>query len=243
MTRSAIMSKAWSLYNEITGNAPECRSRAQFGLCLRAAWEQANTARTARREWDTKAPNDQYTALIQMVWSVKRKAVSLGREADVDWIKSSDDAATVADDAWIRLRDAFDRNDQADDPKPLAYLMYAACAQAAHSVARSEIRHVTACTSADAIQQATPDMAGGQSLLDLLASVTASPVACDPADGYTIRAAIAAAATDDIAHEIITQLAAGYTVRDIADHIGMSKSAVQRRVDKIRAIIAAQIYA
>lgn len=243
MTRATIMSKAWSLYNEITTAAPECRSRAQFGLCLRAAWEQANAARTARREWQEMTGEQQYEALTRMAWAVKRRAEATGRGIDTEWILSADDAQTVAADAWLRVSAALDRNDQSEDPRPLGYILYAACTQAAHSIARAEIRHVTACTSADAVAAANPDTNNGQSLLDMRQSCTAAPISADPADAYTIRAAIDAAAADDTGREIIARLAAWHTVRDIAAALNMSKSAVQRRIDKVRAAILEQMQA
>lgn len=244
MSKSQIMRKAWSLYNEITTAAPKCRSRAQFGLCLRAAWEQANAARTARREWEAMDGPQQFEALTRMAWTVKRRAEATGRGIDTEWITTPDDAQTVAADAWPRVLSALDRNDQREDPRQLGYILYAACTQAAHSISRAEIRHVSACISADAIAASAPNTNNVQSLLDLRSSCTAAPISGDPEEGYTIRAAIdAAAAGDDATREIIARLAAGHTVRDIAAAIGMSKSAVQRRIDKARASILEQLQA
>lgn len=244
MTRATIMHQAWSLYNEITATDPECKSRAQFGLCLRSVWEQANAARAARREWESMDGPQQYESLTRMAWTVKRRAEATGRSIDTEWILTADDAQTVAADAWLRVSAALDRNDEREDPRPLGYILYAACTQAAHSIARAEIRHVTACTSADAITAANPDTTNGQSLLDMRSSCTAAPISANPADAYTIRAAIEhAAADDEQTRELIAQLASGYTVRDIAAHLGMSKSAVQRRIDKVRAAILEQMQA
>lgn len=244
MKKSEIMSKAWSLYREIVAEFPEARSRAQFAECLRSVWEQANAARTARREWEAMDGPQQYEALTRMAWTVKRRAEATGRGIDTEWILTADDAQTVAADAWLRISSALDRNDEREDPRPLGYILYAACTQAAHSIARAEIRHVTACTSADAIAAANPDANNGQSLLDMRQSCTAAPISADPADAYTIRAAIEhAAADDEKTRELIAQLAAGYTVRDIAAHLGMSKSAAQRRIDKVRASIMEQLQA
>lgn len=244
MKKNSIMNKAWSLYREIVAEFPESRSRAQFAECLRSVWEQANAARTARREWDGMSGEQQYEALTRMAWTVKRRAEATGRGIDTEWIITADDAQTVAADAWLRVSAALDRNDEREDPRPLGYILFAACTQSAHSISRSEIRHVSACTSADAIAAANPDTTNGQSLLDLRSSCTAAPLNADPADAYTIRAAIEQAAADDEkTREIIAQLAAGYTVRDIADHLGMSKSAVQRRIDKVRAAILEQMQA
>lgn len=244
MSKSQIMRQAWSLYRATVAEFPETRSRAQFAVCLKEAHRAAQAATAARREWENMSGEEQYTALIRMAWTVKRRAEATGRGIDTEWILTSDDAQTVAADAWLRVANALDRNDEREDPRPLGYILYAACTQAAHSIARAEIRHVTACTSADAIAAANPDTNNGQSLLDMRQSCTAAPISADPADAYTIRAAIEhAAADDEKTREIIAQLAAGYTVRDIADAIGMSKSAVQRRIDKVRAAIVEQLQA
>lgn len=241
MKKSEIMRQAWSLYRATVAEFPETRSRAQFALCLKEAHRIANTAANARREWEQMTGAQQYEALTRMTWTVKHRAEATGRGIDTEWITTPDDAQTVAADAWPRVLSALDRNDQREDPRPLGYILYAACTQAAHSIARAEIRHVTACTSADAIAAANPDTNNGQSLLDMRQSCTAAPISADPAEGYTIRAAIDAAAADDTGREIIARLAAGHTVRDIAAALNMSKSAVQRRIDKVRAAILEQM--
>ena len=231
MNKSTIMRQAWSLYRATVAEYPETRSRAQFGLCLRAVWEQANAARTARRQWQTMDGPQQYTALIRMAWSIKRRAEATGRVADTEWITTPDDAKTVAADAWPRVAPALDRNDQRDDPRPLAYILYAACTQAAHTIARAEYRHASACCQIVAID-ADGD-AADQTPLDVLPSVTAAPVS-DPEGAAIIRAAIEAAAADNTDRQIIQALTVGLTVRQIAAALDLSKSAVQRRIDSIR---------
>ena len=244
MSKTQIMRQAWSLYRATVAEFPETRSRAQFALCLKEAHRIANTAANARREWEQLTGAQQFEALTRMTWAVRKRAEATGRGIDTEWIRTPDDAQTVAAEAWPRVAPALARNDQREDPRPLVFILYAACTQAAHSISRAEIRHVSACISADAIAAATPDTNNGQSLLDIRSSCTAAPISGDPEEGYTIRAAIdAAAAGDDATREIIARLAAGYTVRDIAAAIGMSKSAVQRRIDKVRAAYLAQMQA
>lgn len=244
MSKSQIMRHAWSLYRATVAEFQETRSRAQFALCLKAAHEAARAAQSARREWEQMTGAQQFEALTRMAWAARKRAEATGRGIDTEWIRTPDDAQTVAADAWPRVLSALDRNDQREDPRPLGFILYAACTQAAHSISRAEIRHVSACISADAIAAATPDTNNGQSLLDIRSSCTASRFGGDLEEGYTIRAAIdAASAGDDATREIIARLAAGYTVRDIAAAIGMSKSAVQRRIDKARASILEQLQA
>lgn len=243
MNKAQIMRKAWSLYRATVAEFPETRSRAQFAVCLKEAHRAAQAATAARREWENMSGAQQFEALTRMAWAVRKRAEATGRGIDTEWMRTPDDAQTVAADAWPRVLYALDRNDQREDPRPLVFILYAACTQAAHSISRAEIRHVSACVSADAIAAATPDTNNGQSLLDIRSSCTAALISGDPADGYGIRAAIDAAAADATGREIIARLAAGYTVRDIAAAIGMSKSTVQRRIDKIRAAYLAQMQA
>lgn len=244
MRKSQIMRQAWSLYRATVAEFPETRSRAQFALCLKEAHRIANTAANARREWEQLTGAQQFEALTRMAWAVRKRAEATGRGIDTEWIRTTDDAQTVAADAWPRVLSALDRNDQREDPRPLWFILYAACTQAAHSISRAEIRHVSACISADAITQAAQlETAGAQSPLDMLPSVTASRFGGDLEEGYSIRAALDTAAGDKDGRAIVAGIAAGYTVRELADQLGMSKSAVQRRIDKIRAAYLAQMQA
>lgn len=240
MSKSQIMRKAWSLYRATVAEFPETRSRAQFAVCLKEAHRAAQAATAARREWENMSGAEQYTALIRMAWTVKHRAEATGRAADTEWIKRPDDAQTVAADAWPRVAPALDRNEQAEEPRPLAYILFTACTQAAHVIARREYRHTSNMADIYALDIRPADSSDyTQTPLDSLPSVTAAPVS-SPEDIATTRAAIEAAAVDSTDRQIIRALAAGYTVRAIAAHMGTSKSAVQRRIDKIRARYLAQ---
>lgn len=232
MSKSQIMRKAWSLYRSTVAEYPEARSRAQFALCLKEAHKAAQTAANAHHEWETMSGERQYEALVKMAWRVRARAEVTGRASDTVWMRTQDDAHTVAAEAWSRVAPALDRNDQSEEPKILGKVLFAACSYAAHCIACQEYRHSASC-----YQLATTDADGAeadQTPLDYLPSVTASPMST-PEDSAIIRAAIEAAAADKTDRAIIAALAAGETVRAIADHIGMSKSAVQRRIDAIRA--------
>lgn len=233
MSKSQIMRQAWNLYREIIATAPECRSRAQFALCLKEAHRAARAAQSARREWENMSGEEQYTALIRMAWTVKHRAEATGRAADTAWMRTADDAQTVAAEAWPRVAPAIARNEQSDEPRPLSHILYAACTQAAHVIARSEYRHAANCCQLTSTADADGDDYT-QTPLDYLPSVTAAPVS-SPEDAAITRAAIEAAAVDNTDRAIIRALADGHTVRTIAAALGMSKSAVQRRIDKIRA--------
>lgn len=238
MSKSQIMRQAWSLYRATVAEFPETRSRAQFAICLKEAHRAAQAATAARREWENMSGEEQYTALIRMAWTVKHRAEATGRAADTEWIRTPDDAQTVAAEAWPRVAPALTRNEQADEPHTLTHILFAACTQAAHVISRAEYRHAANCCQITNTADADGDDYT-QTPLDYLPSVTAAPIS-SPEDIATTRAAIEAAAADNIDRAIIRALADGHTVRAIAAAIGTSKSAIQRRIDKIRARYLAQ---
>ena len=231
MNKSQIMRKAWSLYRATVAEFPETRSRAQFAVCLKEAHRAAQDATAARREWENMSGEEQYTALQRMAWTVKSRAEATGRSADTAWMRTTDDAQTVAAEAWPRVAPALTRNEQAEEPHMLAFILFAACTQAVHTIARAEYRHTSNCCKIIAIY-ADGEIAD-QTALDALPSATAAPTS-SPEDAAIIRAAIEATAADNTDRQIIQALAIGLTVRAIASALGMSKSAVQRRIDSIR---------
>lgn len=239
MSKAQIMRQAWSLYRATVAEFPETRSRAQFAVCLKAAHEAARAARSARREWDNMDGEAQFTALIRMAWTVKHRAEATGRAADTAWIKCPDDAQTVAADAWPRVAPALTRNEQSDEPRPLSHILYAACTQAAHVIARSEYRHASNCCQIPDNRYNNDGDDNAQSIVDMLPSVTAAPIS-SPEDAAITRAAIEAAAVDELDRRIVRALADGHTVRTIAAALGTSKSTIQRRIEKIRARYLAQ---
>lgn len=238
MSKSQIMRQAWSLYRATVAEFPETRSRAQFAICLKEAHRAAHAATAARREWENMSGEEQYTALQKMAWTVKHRAEATGRAADTEWIRTPDDAQTVAAEAWPRVAPALTRNEQNAEPRPLAHILFAACTQAAHVISRAEYRHAANCCQITNTADADGDECT-QTPLDYLPSVTAAPIS-SPEDIATTRAAIEAAAADNIDRAIIRALADGHTVRAIAAAIGTSKSAIQRRIDRIRARYLAQ---
>ena len=238
MSKSQIMRQAWSLYRATVAEFPETRSRAQFAICLKEAHRAAHAATAARREWENMSGEEQYTALQKMAWTVKHRAEATRRGIDTEWIRTPDDAQTVAADAWPRVAPALTRNEQNAEPRPLAHILFAACTQAAHVISRTEYRHAANCCQITNTADADGDECT-QTPLDYLPSVTAAPIS-SPEDIATTRAAIEAAAADNIDRAIIRALADGHTVRAIAAAIGTSKSAIQRRIDRIRARYLAQ---
>ena len=200
--------------------------------------EKITTAASVSAAWRGMSDEEQYTALQKMAWTVKHRAEANGRAADTEWIKHPDDAQTVAAEAWPRVAPALTRNEQSDEPHTLTHILFAACTQAVHVISRAEYRHTANCCQLTSTADADGDDYT-QTPLDILPSVTAAPIS-SPEDIATTRAAIEAAAADNTDRAIIRALADGHTVRAIAAALGMSKSAIQRRIDKIRARYLAQ---
>ena len=102
--------------------------------------EKITTAASVSAAWRGMSDEEQYTALQKMAWTVRRSGSKRGAE----WIQTQDDAMTVAAEAWLRMGAALERNERADEPRPLNLILYSACAQAANTIARREKRYFSA---------------------------------------------------------------------------------------------------
>ena len=133
---------------------------------------------------------------------------------------------TVAAEAWLRMGAALERNERAKEPRPLNLILYGACAQAANTIALREKRYFSAAVSQIA--------EGGEmsELLDMNA-VYALPAPA-PEESAVQRDLLARLLQTDEDRSIAGRMAEGLTVREIAAVLGMSKSAVQRRINNIR---------
>lgn len=105
--------------------------------------EKITTAASVSAAWRGMSDEEQYTALQKMAWTVRRGGSKRGAE----WIQTQDDAMNVAAEAWLRMGAALERNERADEPRPLNLILYSACAQAANTIARREKRYSSATVS------------------------------------------------------------------------------------------------
>ena len=105
--------------------------------------EKITTAASVSAAWRGMSDEEQYTALQKMAWTVRRGGSKRGAE----WIQTQDDAMNVAAEAWLRMGAALERNERADEPRPLNLILYSACAQAANTIARREKRYFSATAS------------------------------------------------------------------------------------------------
>lgn len=165
---------------------------------------------------------EQYTALQKMAWTVRRGGSKRGAE----WIQTQDDAMNVAAEAWLRMGAALERNERADEPRPLNLILYSACAQAANTIARREKRYFSATASLTMEDGEMTD------LFDMNAvHVLPAP---DPEENAVQRDLLARLLQSDEDRSIAGRMAEGLTGREIAAALGMSRSAVQRRINNIR---------
>ena len=168
--------------------------------------EKITAAASVSAAWRSMSDEEQYTALQKMAWTVRRG----GRKRGAEWIQTQDDAMTVAAEAWLRMGAALERNERADEPCPLKLILYSACAQAANSIGRREKRYFSAAVS---------QIAEGGEMSELfdMNAVYALPAPAPEENG-----------------SIAGRMAEGLTVREMAAALGMSRSAVQRRINNIR---------
>ena len=197
--------------------------------------EKITTAASVSAAWRGMSDEEQYTALQKMAWTVRRSGSKRGAE----WIQTQDDAMTVAAEAWLRMGAALERNERADEPRPLNLILYSACAQAANTIARREKRYFSATQEYGfamcfAIHMLGLTMEDGEmtDLFDMNAvHVLPAP---DPEENAVQRDLLARLLQSDEDRSIAGRMAEGLTVREIAAALGMSKSAVQRRINNIR---------
>lgn len=184
--------------------------------------EKITAATSASAAWRSMSDEEQYTALQKMAWTVRRGGSKRGAE----WIQTQDDAMTVAAEAWLRMGAALERNERADEPRPLKLILYSACAQAANSIGRREKRYFSTAVSQIAEGCEMPELFDMNAAYALLAPA--------PEESAVQRDLLARLLQTDEDRSIAGRMADGLTVREIAAALGMSKSAVQRRIDNIR---------
>lgn len=184
--------------------------------------KKITTAASVSAAWRSMSDEEQYTALQKMAWTVRRGGSKRGAE----WVQTQDDAMTVAAEAWLRMDAALERNEQAEAPRPLALILYNACAQAANSISRAEKCHSSVTVSLNTEDGELTDLCDMNAVHVLPATI--------PEENAVQRDLLARLLQSDEDRSIAGRMAEGLTVREIAAALGMSKSAVQRRINNIR---------
>ena len=237
--KSAIFTRAHALTRAAL--QPGDDYRVTFAAALRIAYEEARNSARAQR--DAKTPEEQYSALLAMAWYEYGQ-----RDARIDrrtgealpnvftWVNQAapaDDIRAVAHEAYIRLIGYL------DDPRraelPLSRLMSRAVIISAQKISRAERRNPTGLK-----QRQNPNDPDGEPLEYIDAQSPTAERAPNPEAGAIIADSIERAAKDDIDRAIIAALAAGYSAREIGQRLGMSHTAINKRVRAIRERYAAE---
>ena len=231
--KSAIFTRAHALTRAAL--QPGDNYRVTFAAALRIAYEEARSS--ARAQWDAKTPEEQYDALLAMAWyEYGQRDARIDRRTGealpnvftwVDPAAPADDIRAVAHEAYIRLLGYL------DDPRraelPLARLMSRAVIISAQKISRAERRNPTGLK-----QRQNPDNPDGEPLEYIDAQSPTAERAPNPEAGAIIADSIERAAHDDTDRAIIAALAAGYSAREIGQRLGMSHTAINKRVRAIR---------
>ena len=188
-----------------------------------------------RREWGSMDGTQQYDALIGSIYTAG-KTWRRNDWAFAGLVQDRDSAETIAGEAWPLVSDLLGRCDS------LGVALYRAVTTAAQRLQRDTMRWGD--------RTAPAEIEGRDGVIvDLwdampCQSPTISRIS-DPAGVAIVRDAIDRATEDDTDGDIIALLEAGYTVRQIADMLGLSKSTTQRRIDRIRQRLGdpAELYA
>ena len=237
--KSAIFTRAHALTRAAL--QPGDDYRVTFAAALRIAY--AEYAASAAAEWAAKTPEEQYDALVAMAWYEYGQ-----RDARIDrrtgealpnvftWVNPAapaDDIRAVAHEAYIRLLGYLDDPRRAD--LPLSRLMSRAVIISAQKISRAERRNPTGLK-----QRQNPNDPDGEPLEYIDAQSPTAERAPNPEAGAIIVDSIDRAARDDIDRTIIAALAAGYSAREIGQRLGMSHTAINKRVRAIRDRYAAE---
>lgn len=177
-----------------------------------------------RREWEAMDGPAQLDAIIGSIYTA-RKTWSRNGWAFAGLVQDRDSVETIAADAWPLVPDLLGRCDS------LGVALYRAVTTAAQRLYRQEMAWRGRTMSA----QMEDDDGTVIDLWEAVAVRSASQATqAGPEMSVAIRRDLEALASDDGDRAIMDLLGAGYTVRQIAEITGHSKSSVQRRIDKIR---------
>lgn len=203
-----------------------------FAAALRIAWAEAS-APTAAGEWTAMTGDEQYNALWRMTLHCYKRDNAAGEDAEgklqrapvFTWVKTEDDLRAVAHEAFIRVCALLD---SAEDGEELRRIIWKAVMRAARYIDRQERRNPSAL-------RVVVDEDGNEREQIDTTSPTAEHIAPDPYTAAAVLDSIERAAKDDKDRLIMKALAYGYTARQIAAAIGVSHTAINKRVASMRA--------
>lgn len=177
-----------------------------------------------RREWEAMDGPAQFDAIIGSIYTAGKTWRRNGWNF-AGLAQDRDSVETIAADAWPLVIDLLGRCES------LGVALYRAVTTAAQRLYRQEMAWRGRAMSA----RVEDDDGAVIDLWEAVAVRSASQATqAGPEISAMVRRDLEALATDDGDREIMDLLGAGYTVRQIAEITGRSKSGVQRRIDKIR---------
>lgn len=192
------------------------------------------TNTTAHAEWIALSGEQQADYLIRMTYfEYKRRDARRTKDGKqlpnvftwIDPARVSDDLQAVANEAYIRVCTMLDDPRHAD--KSLQRIISRAIIRAAEYISRQERRNASAAT------RRTDDNGNEYDAIDIYAGPAAARPA-DPESAAILRDRIDRAAKDDKDRAIIRLLALEYSARQISDMIGLSHTAINKRIAGIK---------
>ena len=251
MTKHELFTAAHAMTRDALKRYGKADYRATFGLAVSIIYKEGFTmtttntnTNTARAAWNAMSGEEQFNALIAMVWhEVRRhKAESNARGEFVyncfAWIQTEDNALEVVSEAYCRMsakleaaeRKAAENGTEAE----LSLVLHEAVHAAAHWIERAEKRNASALKTRRIKAESEAEAARIEEYIVNNAAPIAEPIAPNPEAAAILAETIAEAAHDKTDARIIKLLALGYTQTEIAAAIGIDARNVRRRMVSIR---------
>lgn len=184
-----------------------------------------NVKTDPRCEWENMDGPAQLDAIIGSIYTA-RKTWSRNGWAFAGLVQDRDSVETIANEAWPLVADLLGRCNS------LGVALYRAVTTATQRLYRQEMAWTGRIMSA----QMEDNDGAVVDLWEAVAMRSASQaIQAGPEMFAMVRHDLEALAETEEDKTIMHLLGAGYTVRQIADATGKTKSTVQRRIDRIRA--------
>lgn len=247
---AAVMVRAHDMTRRTLAAYPGADYRATLAAALRIAWADAN-APAAADAWTAMQPEEQINALTRMTYKAARRDLA-GTDRDGNeradrfaWARTPagdiqrEAVEQIVNEAWIRMAGYITDDRHAD--KPLAALMSQAVVTAAQAINRAERRNARAIKWADVVTGADDD---GRETTERIARIVnnSAPTAerfLQPEAAAILHDTLTELTVDDMDRRILSGMIDERSAREIAAAVGMSHTAVNKRIAKIRARYAA----
>ena len=239
--KTVIFTRAHAMTRAIRAEYPTADYRATFRAALRIAY--AEISENPRTQWEAMTGDEKQDALRATVcFCMNRDRAETDRQGNFrpdyfKWISCDDDITATVNESFTRMGKAFENAEKAvtdgrrDSLPTLRAIMANAARSAARFIAQAEMRHASALR----IESMTGDD-GKEYMREYIkdSNSTAEPIAPNPEIALIIRDSIDRACKDETDRRIVDLLMMQYTRREIAERVGMSHTAVNKRVNALR---------